>query len=726
MTMTTGPAATIAVHLDGASFDAELRREARAGLTAKRRWLAPTWLYDRARVCALRGHHELPEYYPTRTERGILAQRAGDIARLSGADTLVELGSGTSEKTHLLLDALAATGQLHRFVPFDVAEPTLRVAAETIAATYPGLEVTGVVGDFRRHLPAIPTAGRRLFAFLGGTIGNFPPAERHSFLTALAATMRPGDSLLLGTDLVKDPARLVAAYDDAAGVTAAFDRNVLHVLNDRLGADFDPDRFEHVAALGRRQRVDRDAPARPGEHVVNVPALDLTLRFADGEELRTEISAKFRRRAGAPRAAGCRAPAAPLVDRSGRRLRRVSGAAMSAPSESSSGRTMRPAYCDVRALTEQLAAPLSAEDQTVQSMPDTSPTKWHRAHTTWFFETFVLGRRPRAVRPVLRVPVQLVLRGRRTAPRPPRARSDHATRRRRGHRLPRARRCRDADAARRRAVAADVRAARARPPPRAAAPGADRDGHPARPVAQPVATGVRGTAVERPRRRPPPHGWIDHPGGVVAVGHDGRGFAYDNERPRHDVLLRPFRVARSLVTCGEWQAFIDDGGYLRPELWMSDGWHTVQAFGWEAPEYWSRDGRRLAPLRPCRRGHPSTRPLRCSTSAGTRPTPSPAGATRGSPPRRSGRPWPRPPWTATPTGGTATAWQWTASPYTAYPGFRPAPGAVGEYNGKFMVNQQVLRGGSLATPPGHTRRTYRNFFPPAARWMFAGVRLASD
>jgi dimethylhistidine N-methyltransferase len=296
MTMTTGRAATIAVHLDGASFDAELRREARAGLTAKRRWLAPTWLYDE-RGCALfEAITELPEYYPTRTERGILARRAGDIARLSGADTLVELGSGTSEKTILLLDALAATGQLRRFVPFDVAEPTLRVAAETIAATYPGLEVTGVVGDFRRHLPAIPTAGRRLFAFLGGTIGNLPPLDRHDFLAALAATMRPGDSLLLGTDLVKDPARLVAAYDDAAGVTAAFDRNVLQVLNDRLGADFDPDRFEHVAHWDdRHEWVEMRLRAR-GDHVVEVPALGLTLRFADGEELRTEISAKFRRR----------------------------------------------------------------------------------------------------------------------------------------------------------------------------------------------------------------------------------------------------------------------------------------------------------------------------------------------------------------------------------------------------------------------------------------------
>jgi len=296
MTMTTGRGPTIEVHLDRATFDAELRRDAGAGLTATPRWLAPTWLYDERGCELFEAITELPEYYPTRTERGILAERAADIARLSGADTLVELGSGTSEKTRLLLDALTATQQLRRFVPFDVAEPTLRSAAESIAHAYPGLDVTGVVGDFRRHLPTIPTAGRRLFVLLGGTIGNFAPAERHDFLTSLTATMRRGDSLLLGTDLVKDPARLVAAYDDAAGVTAAFDRNVLCVLNARLGADFDPHRFTHRAHwdatnewIEMRLRSDR-------EQVVVVPALGLSVAFADGEELRTEISAKFRRR----------------------------------------------------------------------------------------------------------------------------------------------------------------------------------------------------------------------------------------------------------------------------------------------------------------------------------------------------------------------------------------------------------------------------------------------
>ena len=233
-----------------------------------------------------------------------------------------------------------------------------------------------------------------------------------------------------------------------------------------------------------------------------------------------------------------------------------------------------------------------------------------------------------------------------------------------------------------------------------------------------------------PWARPPlvdDPGWSDHDGGIVAIGHDGPGFAYDNEGPRHDVLLRPFRIARALVTCGEWLAFIDDGGYRRPELWMSDGWQAVQSAGWEAPAYWVRDGDGwqrfgLAGLQPLRRRR---RP--CSTSAGTRPMRSPAGAVPACRPRPSGRSSrPTAPTRADAGGWYGTAWQWTASPYVSYPGFRPAAGAVGEYNGKFMVNQQTLRGSSLATPPGHARRTYRNFFPPHARWMFAGVRLAAD
>jgi L-histidine N-alpha-methyltransferase len=282
-------------HLDAAELGAALRADARRGLTAVPKDLPPKWFYDDRGSELFDEITRLPEYYPTRTERSILLARADDIVTASDADTLVELGSGTSEKTRILLDAFHARSRLRTFVPFDVSEATLRDAAAQVATEYPGVGVHAVVGDFERHLGEVPTTGRRVVAFLGGTIGNFSPEPRARFLAALAATLRPGETLLLGTDLVKDPGRLVRAYDDAAGVTAAFNKNVLDVLNRELGASFDPDAFEHVAVwnavdewIEMRLRARRDL-------VVPVPVLDLDVAFTAGEEMRTEISAKFRR-----------------------------------------------------------------------------------------------------------------------------------------------------------------------------------------------------------------------------------------------------------------------------------------------------------------------------------------------------------------------------------------------------------------------------------------------
>lgn len=286
---------TVEVLLGPAEWATSLRRDALVGLTSTPKDLPPTWLYDE-RGCALYEEiTQLPEYYPTRTERAILRNHAVAAARIVGADTLVELGSGTSEKTRLLLDAIQATGTLRRFVPFDVAEPTLRAAASAVAAEYAGVHVHGIVGDFRRHLSAIPSGGRRLFAFLGGTIGNLDRAGRAEMLASLAAQMHTGDALLLGTDLVKDRQRLVQAYDDAAGVTAAFNKNVLRVLNRELDADFDLDGFAHVSRFDEEQEwiEMRLRSLRP--QVVRVRGLDIAVSFADGEEMRTEISAKFRR-----------------------------------------------------------------------------------------------------------------------------------------------------------------------------------------------------------------------------------------------------------------------------------------------------------------------------------------------------------------------------------------------------------------------------------------------
>jgi L-histidine N-alpha-methyltransferase len=282
-------------HLPASAYAEALAADVLAGLTATPKTLPPKWFYDGRGSELFDEITRLPEYYPTRTERAILAARAGEIAAATRAETLVELGSGTSEKTRLLLTALRDAGTVRCFVPFDVDASVLRTAGAAVAGEYPGLDVHAVVGDFEHHLDLMPRDGRRLVAFLGSTIGNFEPAARAAFLAALRATLRPGDTFLLGTDLVKDTGRLLAAYDDSAGVTAAFNRNVLSVVNRELGADFDLSAFEHVAAWDAdNEWIEMRLRSRT-EQVVTVRALGLSVRFAAGEEMRTEVSAKFRR-----------------------------------------------------------------------------------------------------------------------------------------------------------------------------------------------------------------------------------------------------------------------------------------------------------------------------------------------------------------------------------------------------------------------------------------------
>jgi L-histidine N-alpha-methyltransferase len=281
-------------HLNPADLRTSLRDDARRGLTAHPKDLPPKYFYDDRGSDLFDQITRLPEYYPTRTERSILAERATEIVTASAADTMVELGSGTSEKTRILLDAFHHAGALRTFAPFDVSEATLREAAAAVASEYPGVAVHAVVGDFERHLEHIPVTGHRMVAFLGGTIGNFAPVARAEFLAALALTLRPGETLLLGTDLVKDSGRLVRAYDDAAGVTAAFNKNVLLVLNRELGSDFDPDDFDHVAVWNAADEwIEMRLRARRA-FVVHVPELDLDVTFDRDEEMRTEISSKFR------------------------------------------------------------------------------------------------------------------------------------------------------------------------------------------------------------------------------------------------------------------------------------------------------------------------------------------------------------------------------------------------------------------------------------------------
>jgi L-histidine N-alpha-methyltransferase len=272
---------------------AQLCEDVLVGLGTAPRELPPKWFYDERGSLLFDRITRLPEYYLTRRERSILAAQAPAIARMSGADTLVELGSGTSEKTRLLLDAFSQRGQLRRFVPVDVSREVLERSAVAIAERYAGVEVTALVADFERHLAQLPAEGRRLAVFLGSTIGNLTSPHRAAFLSELAGLLTQGEGVLLGFDLVKSARRLEAAYDDADGVTAAFNRNVLRVLNGSLGATFKPALFDHVARYDRDESwIEMVLRARRRQRV-EIEALGLEFELEAGEELRTEVSCKF-------------------------------------------------------------------------------------------------------------------------------------------------------------------------------------------------------------------------------------------------------------------------------------------------------------------------------------------------------------------------------------------------------------------------------------------------
>lgn len=286
---------SVDVHLAPDELTSSLHEDARRGLTASPKFMPPKWLYDERGSDLFDAITRQPEYYLTESERGLLRTVAKEVAATTKSDTLVELGSGTSDKTRVLLDSLQAEGQLERFIPFDVSEATLRTAGEAIRAEYPGVEVHAVVGDFDRHLANVPSGGRRLFAFLGSTIGNLGPDDRQIFLSRLGETMGPDDRLLLGVDLLKDVSRLEAAYNDAAGVTAQFTHNLLTVLNRELGADFDPSQFTHDARWIPEREWIQIGLRSLREQQVTLPAVDLQADFAEGELLHTEVSSKFRR-----------------------------------------------------------------------------------------------------------------------------------------------------------------------------------------------------------------------------------------------------------------------------------------------------------------------------------------------------------------------------------------------------------------------------------------------
>ncbi|KZF06096.1 L-histidine N(alpha)-methyltransferase [Rhodococcus sp. EPR-147] len=285
---------TVDVHLADTALLDELRKDVRDGLTADPKWLSPKYFYDALGSELFEQITVLPEYYPTRTERALLEEHALDVAEATGSTMLIELGSGSSEKTKILLSAGVKHGSLETYVPQDVSVTALEGAIEQISHEFPALEVRGIVSDFTDTLHNLPSGQARTIAFLGGTLGNLIPEERREFLGAIADALDPGEYLLLGVGLVIDPKVLVPAYDDAAGVTAKFNRNVLSVINSRLGGNFDPDAFEHVALWNAEQewiemRLRANAPQE-----VYLADLDLQVHFDAGEDLRIEISAKFR------------------------------------------------------------------------------------------------------------------------------------------------------------------------------------------------------------------------------------------------------------------------------------------------------------------------------------------------------------------------------------------------------------------------------------------------
>ncbi len=283
------------VHISPERLLEDLRSDVRQGLTASPKWLSPKWFYDAVGSALFEQITELPEYYPTRTERALIEAHAHEIAERTNAAILVELGSGSSEKTRLLLEAGTKHGSLRKYVPQDVSPSALEGAIENISQEFPSLTVQGIVSDFIDTLQNLPADGQRTIAFLGGTLGNLTPGERATFLSDIAGALIDDEFLLLGVGLVIDPDVMVPAYDDAAGVTAKFNANVLSVLNDRLGADFDRSKFEHVAVWDAdNEWIEMRLRAQEAQHVT-VTDLALDIEFAEGEELRTEISAKFRR-----------------------------------------------------------------------------------------------------------------------------------------------------------------------------------------------------------------------------------------------------------------------------------------------------------------------------------------------------------------------------------------------------------------------------------------------
>ena len=720
----------------------------RAGLGHRPRALPPLLFYDTRGSELFEAICKLPEYYLTRAECSILETQCDAIAAAcDGVVTVAELGSGSSVKTEILLRALLESGRRVRYVPIDISEAAVAGAAQRLERALPGLEIRGLVAEFETGLAHLKQSviGQCLLLFLGSNLGNFEPSAARCFLRAVRAAVGREGRLLLGLDLVKDPAILQRAYDDAQGVTAAFNLNVLRRINEALGGAFELDRFRHRARWNpSAQRIEMHLVSTADQRV-HIQALDTWFDFAAGETIKTENSYKFTLPGidAMAAATGWRVGARWLDDEGYFSLQLLEPSTTEVTLRDPDREQLLVRLHAIRDASAALCQPLEAEDYSVQSMPDVSPPKWHLAHTTWYFERFLL-RAFRPDHPVVHPDYEFLFNSYYEAvgerdPRPERGLVTRPTVR-------------------------DVLVYRSQIDVGLAAliDSAPQEHWPQ--IAFRLELGLQHeqqhqelllmdikhilfqnripTAYQDGTAFPAdltPLQWIRFDAGLRQVGYDGEGFAFDNERPRHPTHVAAFEIASRCVTNGEYLAFIEAGGYDKPQLWLSDGWAAARGQNWQAPLYWRKHQgawweftlagwTRLDPDAPvCHVSFYEADAYACW--AGARLPTEEEWEVAASECAidgnfvESGHLHPR---AARGDGLTqmfGDVWEWTRSAYAPYPGFKPFAGALGEYNGKFMANQQVLRGGCCFTPRAHVRATYRNFFYPHQRWAMQGFRL---